>query len=183
MNLETERLIIRKLRAEDLEHFHAYRSDPEVCRYQGYEPSTREQCRAYIAQQRDVEFGTAHLWAQLGMELKSERKLIGDIGLKPEHDTRIVEFGISLSRDFQGQGLASEALNAVFDHLFTEKDIHRIIALMDAGNTSMSGLAERLGLRREGHYLQAFFDDGEWRDEYFYALLKSDWRVKTPPAG
>lgn len=178
MNFETERLIIRKLRAGDLDDFHAYRSDPVVCLYQGYEPSTREQCRAYIAQQRDVEFGTAHQWAQLGIELKSENKLIGDIGLKPEHDPRIVEFGISMSRDHQGQGLASEALAAVFDHLFTEKEVHRIIALMDAGNSNMSGLAERLGLRREGHYIQAFFDNGEWRDEYFYALLEEEWRRK-----
>jgi RimJ/RimL family protein N-acetyltransferase len=112
---------------------------------------------------------------QVGLELKETGKLVGDVGLKPEHDLRIVEFGISLSRDFQGQGIASEALTAIFDHLFGERGVHRITGLTDVDNTASIRLMERLGFKREGHYRESFFDNGEWRDEYRYALLRRDW--------
>lgn len=127
----------------------------------------------------DKEFGPANQWAKMGLELKSEKKLIGDISLKPEGDVRVVEFGISLSRGYQGKGFATEALAAIFDPLFAEKQVHRITALMDVDNSAIIALMDRLGFRREGHYLQSFFDNGEWRDEYFYALLKEDWRGVT----
>lgn len=178
MNLETERLILRSLSDDDLEDLHAFRSDPEVCRYQGYEPATLEESKSFIEWQKDKEFGIAGEWVQVGLELKDQRKLIGDIGLKPEQDVRTVEFGISMSRDFQGAGLASEALTAIFDHLFTEKDVHRITAIMDVDNAAMIALAERLDFRREGHYRQSFFDKGEWRDEYLCALLRQNWRER-----
>lgn len=174
MNLETERLIIRKLRADDLHDLHAFRSDPEVCRYQGYDPETLDGCRQLIEWQKDSEYGAADQWVKSGVELRSEKKLIGDISVKPEKDVRIVEFGISMSRDYQGMGLASEALTAIFDHLFSERGVHRITAIMDVDNTAMIALAERLGFRREGHYKESFFENGEWRDEYFYALLRRD---------
>jgi [ribosomal protein S5]-alanine N-acetyltransferase len=172
MNLETDRLIIRKLRVGDLDDFHAYRSDPEVCRYQAYEPATPEDCREIIEWQLDKEFGLPGQWTKVGLELKSVKKLIGDISLKPETDLRIVEFGISMSRDFQGQGLAAEGLAAIIDHLFNKREVNRVTALMDVDNAAMIKLATRLGFRREGHYIKSFYDHGEWRDEYFYALLR-----------
>lgn len=176
MNLETGRIIIRPLRTEDLHDLHAYRSDPEVCKFQGYAPATLEESRGFIEWAMCNEYGTAHKWSQRGIELKSEKRLIGDVGLKPEFDTRIAEFGISLNRSYHGQGLAAEALSAIFDHLFNEREVHRITALMDVENAAMIALAERLGLRREGHYKKSFYDHGEWRDELFYALLASEWR-------
>ena len=176
MNLETDRLIIRSLRPEDLNDLYAYRSDPEVCRYQGYEPATLEECRGILNWQNGKEFGAPGEWVKNALELKTEKKLIGDISVKPETDVRIVEFGISMSRDFQGQGLASEALPAIFNHLFNDHNVHRVTALMDVDNVAMIALATRLGFRREGHYIKSFFDNGDWRDEYFYALLKQEWR-------
>ena len=118
MNLETERLIIRNFRESDFADFVEYRSDPEVCKFQGYEPFTEEMGRGYIESLIDGTFGETGKWNQIGVELKSE-KLIGDIGLKPEsYDARVVEFGVSFSRKYQGKGLAGEALTKVFDHLF-----------------------------------------------------------------
>jgi len=176
MNLETERLIIRPLRHEDLDDLYAYRSDPEVCRYQGYEPATIEECEEILDWQNGKEFGAPGEWVKNALELKTEKKVIGDISVKPETDVRIVEFGISMSREFQGQGLASEALTAILDNLFTEKGVHRVTALMDVDNVAMIALAVRRGFRREGHYIESFFDNGEWRDEYLYAILRSDWQ-------
>jgi [ribosomal protein S5]-alanine N-acetyltransferase len=181
MNLETEHLIIRAIRPEDLDDLYAYRSDPEVCRFQGYEPATINECREIIDWQVGKEFGPAGEWVKNALELKTQNKMIGDISLKPETEVRIVEFGISMSRDYQGRGFAAEALTAILNNLFVEKGVHRITAIMDVDNVAMITLAERLGFRREGHYIQSFFDNGEWRDEYFYALLRADWAGQSVP--
>ncbi|CAN5732997.1 GNAT family protein [soil metagenome] len=180
MNLETERLIIRQIRESDLEDFFEYRSDPQVCEFQSYEPITRENAKGWIKVLKDGEFGKAGEWSQFGVELKEEKKLIGDIGLKPENqDVRVVEFGISFSTKYQGKGFAKEALIKVFSHLFAEKNIHRIVGIMDVENANMIGLMEKLNFRREAEFKESFWDEmkNSWRDEYLYAMLKEDWKA------
>ncbi len=177
MNLQTNRLIIRNLRESDLADFVEYRSDPKVCKFQGYEPFTEEQGRKYLESLKDGTFGETGKWNQLGIELKSDNKLIGDIGLKPEAgDTRIVESGVSFSTEYQGKGYAKEALTKIFDYLFAEKNIHRIIGVVDVENAAAIRLLESLRFRREAHFLQSFCDKGEWRDEFLYAMLEKDWK-------
>ena len=176
MNLPTNRLIIRNLREGDLADFLEYRSDAEVCRFQGYEPFTETQAEKYIENVKDGKFGEAGKWFQLGIELKGEDKLIGDIGLKPEaFEVRIVEFGVSFSTAFQGKGYAKEALTHTFNYLFAEKNVHRIVGIVDVENLSCIHLLENMNFRREAHFLQSFCDNGVWRDEYLYAMLKNDW--------
>lgn len=179
MNLETQRLIIRKLREGDLEDFFEFRSDPEVCEFQGYEPMTRENAVGFIGKLKDAEFGKPGEWIQLGVELKSENKIIGDVGLKPEaHDARIVEFGISFSTKYQKKGLAAEALIEIFNRLFAERGVHRIFGITDVENASCIKLLENLKFRREAEFKQSFWDapKNEWRDEFLYAMLANDWK-------
>ena len=180
MNLETERLIIRNFRSSDVADFVEYRSDPQVCRFQGYEPFTEEMGRGYIESLQDGTFGETGKWNQLAVELKSEKKLIGDIGIKPEAGhPGTVECGISFSTKYQGKGLAKEALIKVFDYLFAEKNIHRIIGIVDVKNTSAIQLLENMNFRREAEFKESFWDEGKnaWRDEFLYAMLEKDWNV------
>ena len=180
MNLETERLILRSLEMTDLADFLEYRSDPEVCEFQSYEPFSEAEAERYIKNLENGEFGEAGKWIQLGIELKAENKLIGDIGLKPEgHETRIVEFGISLSRKYQKQGLAAEALTEVFDLLFGKVGIHRIKATVDAANFGCIRMLENMKFRREAEFVKSFWQSGMWRDEYLYAILEEEWGEMT----
>lgn len=179
MNLETPRLIIRNLRESDSEDFFEFRSDPEVCEFQGYEPMTRENAEAFIGKLKDAEFGEPGKWIQLGVELKGENKIIGDVGLKPEiADARIVEFGISFSTKYQKKGLAAEALTEIFSRLFGERGVHRIFGITDVENASCIRLLENLKFRREAEFKQSFWDapKNEWRDEFLYAMLAGDWK-------
>ncbi len=180
MNFETERLIIRKIRETDLADFVEYRADPEVCKFQGFEPLTGEKAVKYIEAIKDGDFGEAGKWFQLGIELKSEKKLIGDIGLKPTlNNSNIVEFGLSLSGSYQGKGYAGEAIAGICDFLFREKEIHRIFGTTDTENLSCIRMCENLNFQREGKLRQNFWDEAMqmWRDEYLYAMLKKDWEI------
>lgn len=180
MRLKTERLIIRPIKESDLDDFYEYRSDPKVCEFQGYQPILKESAKEYIRALQGLEFGNAGEWVQVGIELKSGGKMIGDIGLKPEkHEPRIVEFGISFSTKHQQKGFAKEALIKIFSYLFEEKNVHRIIGIMDVNNLRMIGLIENLGFRREGNFIESFWDEEKkvWCDEFLYAMLKKDWKM------
>ena len=74
MNLETERLIIRNFRESDVADFVEYRSDPEVCKFQGYEPFTEEMGRGYIESLKDGTFGETGKWNQLGGRTQKRKK-------------------------------------------------------------------------------------------------------------
>jgi RimJ/RimL family protein N-acetyltransferase len=184
MNLETERLILRNLRESDLEDFVEYRSHPQVYQFQGVEPITREKAKLYIEEQKDAEFGKTIGRVQIAVELKSENKIIGDVCLIPQDsDARVVEGGISFSSAYHGKGFAKEASIKLFDYLFEEKNVHRIIGITDVENANCIGMLENLNFRREAEFKQSFWDKRKnyWRDEYLYAMLKDDWKSNYIP--
>jgi RimJ/RimL family protein N-acetyltransferase len=49
--------------------------------------------------------------------------------------------------------------------------------LSDHRFASSVRLLERLGFRREGHFIEGFYLRGEWTSEYLYALLAREWRA------
>ncbi len=178
MNLETERLILRKLKMSDLDDFHSFRSNPEICKFQSFSAFTIEKSRKFIEEQSKTEFGTPGEWVQTGIVWKENNKLVGDFALKPERDEpRTVEIGVTLNTEFQGKGFAVEAFTKVFEYLFTETETHRIIGLLDTENHASRKLMENLNFRREAEFKKSYWDEkmNEWRDEYLYAMLKKDW--------
>ncbi len=181
MNLETERLLLRNLRESDLDDFHVYHCDPEICKFQSYDAFTIEDSEKFIAEQKNAEFGTPGEWAQTGLELKETGKLVGDFALRAMKDEpRTVELGITLNPKYQGKGIAVEAFRKVFEYLFSETETHRVFGILDIENDGSRKLLENLNFRREAHFRKSYWDKGfnEWRDEYLYALLKEEWKNK-----
>jgi len=153
-NLATARLILRHFTDADLLPFMAYRNDPEVARYQSWEGISEPEARAFIEEQKMVQPGVPGQWFQIAIELKESRTLVGDCALKlDEHDNRQAEIGYTLSRAYQGKGIASEAVSCVLDYAFRTLELHRVIAITDCENAASVALLERLGLRREGHFI------------------------------
>jgi len=123
--------------------------------------------------------GVPGQWFQISIELKETGVLIGDCAFKiNEHDDRQAEIGYTLARAYQGQGFATEVLSYFLTYAFLTFDLHRIIAITDCENTASVALLERLGMRREGHFLQNVWFKGKWGDEYLYAILKEEWLPK-----
>ena len=174
--LETTRLRLRHFMDSDLALFMAYRNDPEVARYQGWEGISEPEARAFIQEQKEVQPGVPGQWFQIAVELKETGMLVGDCALKiEEHDERQAEIGYTLSRAYQGRGIASEAVSCVLEYAFVTLGLHRVIAITDCENAASVTLLERLGLRREGHFRQNVWFKGKWGDEYLYAMLREEW--------
>ncbi len=175
--LETPRLRFRRFTIADLPAFLAYRNDLEIARYQSWEHTTEPEARAFIVEQLHARLGTPGSWFQFAIALKSTDALIGDCMLHVrDDDPRQGEIGYTLARDQQGQGYATEAIRAVLAYAFETLSLHRVIATVDCRNAPSFRLLERVGMRREGHFLQHAWYKGEWCDEYLYAMLRSEWR-------
>jgi RimJ/RimL family protein N-acetyltransferase len=177
MILETERLILRPFRDSDLEPFLAYRSDPEVARYQGWDmPYTAEKAAEFIAEMKNSPPRPPGEWYQLAIELKANQRMIGDCAFCIlAEDQRQAEIGYTLSRDYQGSGYGAEAVRRLLGYLFDELQLHRVRANTDAENTASARLLERVGMRREAHHIQSLWFKGRWSSEYWYALLRDEW--------
>jgi RimJ/RimL family protein N-acetyltransferase len=53
--------------------------------------------------------------------------------------------------------------------------LHRVIAISDVENTASFRVLERLGFRREGHFVENLMFKGKWASEYHYAMLAREW--------
>jgi RimJ/RimL family protein N-acetyltransferase len=172
----TDRLLLRALLPDDAENMFAYRSHPEVLQYQFWHPQSLEEIQLFISKMATREFNTSG-WSQIAIALRNDNRLIGDCGIHVlETDSRIVEIGITISPDYQSNGYATEALNAVLDLLFVRLGKHRIIASVDPRNLPSMALMERIGLRKEGHLVQSVWFKESWVDDVIFAMLASEWQ-------
>jgi hypothetical protein len=84
---------------------------------------------------------------------------------------------------YQGRGLATEAAEVVLGLGFDGLGLHRVIGRCDALNLPSARLMERLGMRREAHFVHNEIFKGSWGDELVYALLEDEWRGGSAAAG
>jgi RimJ/RimL family protein N-acetyltransferase len=172
--LESARLVLRRFAPDDVPALVAYRSDPEVARYQSWESCSLQEAAAFVEKARDPL--TPGKWFQIAFALGDSGALIGDCGLKlHESEPRHATVGITLSPEYQHCGLASEGLSCLFDDLFTRTDVRLIVGDADPDNVPSWRLLERLGMRRERHLRANLWFKGRWADSYVYAILREDW--------
>src|SRR5215203_4737721 len=174
--IESERLRIRRFEDSDLAPFMAYRNDPEVARYQSWDSCDEQEARAFIREMQSARAGVPGEWFQFAIESNPTGDLIGDCALRvDEHESYRAEIGFTLAREYQGKGLASEAVSHLLDYAFDSLGLYRAIAIADCRNAPSVALLERVGMRREGYFLENVWFKGGWADEYLYAILKDEW--------
>lgn len=178
--LETPRLILRPLKDSDIAAFAAYRSDPEVARYQGWEaPYSIEKAADFVTYMQTIEPGRPGLWYQLGIQRKTDGILLGDCGFQRlESEPRQAEIGFTLARLHQGQGYAHEAIHCLLGYLFNEFDLHRVRGNCDPQNAASIRLMQRLGMRHEGRWIKSLWFKGAWADEDWFAILREEWQAQ-----
>ncbi len=175
--LSSPRLILRRLRRSDLSPFCRYRSDPRVARYQDWTAFSEEEGLRFFAEQAELHPDVEGTWFQMAIVLAETGEIIGDCGLHSMKDPpRQVEIGFTLDPDYQGKGYATEAVTGLLNYAFGELRKHRVTAITDARNAAALRVLERVGMRREGHFIQNVWFKGDWGDEYLYALLEQEWR-------
>jgi RimJ/RimL family protein N-acetyltransferase len=181
---ETERLILRRPREEDLEPLLHSWSDPKMTRYTPRRDDVRgfiEQLIADMQRKQPGELEPGGPWYQLVAERRSDGAVVADIGIGfGIPGERQVELGYRVLPAYHRQGYGREAVAGAIGYLIDRRDIHRFVAVVASLNSASIALLRGLGFRQEGHFRQSFWCGGAWLDDDYYALLAEEWR--EPPA-
>jgi RimJ/RimL family protein N-acetyltransferase len=159
--IETERLILRAFRAEDLEPLSAIWADEQVVRFIGGQKLSREDTwRRTLAACGQWPYTGFGYWIA---ESKADSGVVGQLGFadfKRDMQPSIEgapELGYVFAPSVHGQGIAREACAAVLDWADANLNAPSYPAIISPENEASIRLAERLGFRRE--------PDGTYRGE------------------
>jgi RimJ/RimL family protein N-acetyltransferase len=155
--LETQRLTLRHLLPSDLDSLFALYSDPEIRRYfpegtLSYE-ETKEELEWFLnGHPARPELG---LWATIH---KQTSEFIGRCGLLPWtiEERPEVEVAYLLAKPYWGQGLATEAAQAIAQYGFEQLHLSRLICLIDPQNQASINVARKIGMRFEKEIEDSF---------------------------
>ena len=192
MIIETERLILRPFVETDAEDVFEYLHKPAVNCFASMKLDTLEDAKAEMKKRvGETEYYFA-------ITLKDSGKVIGEIDAFPEagephegenapQDTFSPCWMLNLN--YTGKGYAYEAAKAYFDYLFKEKGARRIYAYTEDYNLPSQRLCERLGMRREGLFIEfvSFIKNPDgtplYENTMQYAILKKEWESHAKDCG
>ena len=148
--LETERLLLRHQIIEDLDDLWSLYCDPEITKYIPDAPRSREEAQEELewhmhGHPKHPELG---LWATIH---KETGEFIGRCGLLPWtiDDVNEVEVAYTIARNYWGQGLGSEAAQAILKYGFEKLHLSRMVCLIDPENKASQKVAEKMGMAWE----------------------------------
>ncbi len=175
--LETERLLLRRMRPDDAEDMFAYASDPEVTRYVLWDTHRSvEDSRAFLRFATEgYERGDFGGW---GLVLKASGAFIGTCGMEADYarEHSRAELGYVLAREHWGRGLMPEAVRRVIRFCFGWMDLNRVEARCIAENTASARVMEKAGMTYEGTLREREYIKGAYRDMKLYSILKREYR-------
>ena len=183
MIIETERLILRPFTKNDYLDVFEYLKEPLVNCFMCMKlNSTDDAIKLMEDRSKDKNLCFA-------IVLKSENKVIGEIDAHAESNNPIENSVLDtyspcwmLNKHYHGKGYAYEAAKAFFDYLFNELGARRIYAYTEDYNISSQKLCKKLGMRKEGEYLEfvSFVSDelGSpiYENTIEWAILKKEWK-------
>ena len=169
MIAETDRLILRRYREDDLEDLYEYLSDAEVVKHEPYKPMTMNEVKGNLEWRISTE-------EMIAVELKSNHKMIGNVYLG-KRDFESLEIGFVFNKAYWGNGYAKESCEKLIVSAFSQ-GVHRIYAECDPQNTGSWRLLEALGFEKEAHLKKNVYfwkdedDKPIWKDTFIYARLE-----------
>lgn len=177
--METERLTLRHSNEADLDAIFAFQGSGEITRFVSYSTRTRDKVREVLEQRTSFQAiekdGDQMVLSVVERESGS---VIGDMHFwVTSFEHKQAEIGYIFHPEFSGKGYATEASRAILDTLFTVYGMHRVIAVCDVRNAASYRLMERVGMRREAHFVENSWFKGEWSSSYVYAILADEWKA------
>jgi ribosomal-protein-alanine N-acetyltransferase len=146
-SFETERLLIRKPRAEDAPLiFAGYAQDPEVVRFLTFRPH-RDLSESRAVVEHFLErwrAGDGYTWL---IFQRDKPELVGAISARLDQG---VNLGYLVARPYWRRGFMSEALGAITEWALGQPGVFRVWAVCDLENEASARLLERNGFHQEG---------------------------------
>lgn len=176
--IETERLLLRRMADADAPEILFLRSDDTVMKYIDREKTKSvEEAVAFIQTvNENIDRNESIMWA---ITLKNNPgTLVGNISFwRIINKNYRAEIGYMLHPDFWGKGIMKEALLAAIEFGFNKMKLHSIEAHINPDNTASGMLLEKTGFIREAYFKEDFFFRGKFIDSAIYSLLAGNHRL------
>ena len=174
--LTTERLLLRSLRASDLDDYAAIYADREVLRYLAGGPEPWDRCRSW----RQMALLVGH-WQLVGtgmwaVEHRESGAFVGMVGFAAPEGWPGFELAWALARLWWGRGFATEGARAALAYGFTVLKKDRIVSFIHPENHASIRVAERIGEQPQGRINHL------GREMLFYGLDRETYIRQTAPA-
>ena len=170
-DLETERLLLRRVDNNDYKEVLALRSNPETMKYIPRPLlKNEEEAFARIAMIENKIINKEGInWA---ITIKDDPRLIGIIGhYRIQVENYRAEIGYMILPEFNGQGIVTEAVKEVVKYGFDIMKLHSIEAVIDPDNIASAKVLEKNGFVKEAHFKENEFHEGHFYDSVIYSIL------------
>lgn len=154
VTIETERLIIRNLNIADLSAVYKWAGDSDVARYMIYPQYKSEEDGTIWLTDKEKKTDDINDY-DLGFVYKETNELIGSGGITYHPDTDIWIIGYNIRKDFWGNGLVVEAMNAIMNEIMKTRTIHILEGEFAVENFKSQRIMEKLGM--------SFYKDSEFK--------------------
>jgi ribosomal-protein-alanine N-acetyltransferase len=172
--LETDRLLLRRLEAHDLEDVFEYASDPEVAKHTSWlAHASIEDTRQFLNHVLELyRNGKVAPWGVV-----YEGKVVGTCGfLDWDLDSSRAEIGYALSSTYWGRGLMTEAVGEVISFGFRTMRLNRIQGRCEVENMASVRVMEKVGMKQEGVLREHEYSEGRHVDIVLYSILRREWK-------
>jgi RimJ/RimL family protein N-acetyltransferase len=165
MTLYTPRLTLCAFQPADWSFFLHLRTNNHVMRYMG-DIASEEQIRTLF----DSRLADRHAF----VIRDAQQDAVGDIGLRvSQHNLQEADVGYSIAPAAQGQGVASEALQALCEYAFGESEVQALNAWVLADNQGSVRVLEKSGFQRIQILEKAYLLHGEYHDDWVFRREKA----------
>lgn len=181
MELTTERLKIREINEKDIPNIVENVNDYEVTKNLLVvpHPYNEKDGEDWIKKCKEKALINPRKDYSMGIELKSENKMIGGITLNGADEFQgTARIGFWLGKKYWGKGIMSEAVQKMLEFAFNELNLRRIEWEVFAGNNASEHMAKKFGFKFEGTKRKGGRSKatGKIHDEKKYGLLKEEWQ-------
>lgn len=176
LSLDTERLVLRRVVEDDFASLADMHARAEVVRHLPWDARDGATARAAFERHRDARFEEEGDSLCLAGIERSTGAVVGEFSLRwLTGQPPTGELGYILRPDAAGRGFATEGARAILRLGFEQLGFHRVVAHLDARNTASVRVLEKLGMRREAHFMRNRHIKEAWVDELVYAILAEEW--------
>ena len=169
-----ERVYLRALEPDDIEHVHRWYEHADTARLMGEMPRSL----AHRRSDAEADVGKAGRdWFSFVICLLTDDRPIGRADVfEIDRINGSAGFGIAIGEhDQRGAGLGTDAVNALADFCFGQLRLERLWLVTDSVNARAQRVYEKAGFVREGVLRRAFYQDGVFQDDIRMAMLRSEW--------
>jgi RimJ/RimL family protein N-acetyltransferase len=175
-DLISDRLVLRRVTANDADGMIALRGNPENMKYLP-RPLLKTQQEALEFIGRTDTMIDTNQGINWGITLKGNPQFIGTAGIyriSPENHR--AEIGYMLLPEHRCKGIVTETIDMMLNYGFNQLQLHSMQAVIDPANIASERVLQKNGFVKEAHFLEDEYYNGVYYDSVIYSLLKRNYR-------